>query len=453
MLSGSASRSSVILAVLVLVALALGGAASRSAGPPAAAAAPHVPARPLDHPCGLTAERQASPLVLEENGEIEVTASYNYRCPEGSRRVHFFLLVENSRDMQRDGRTGRQLLENVREGLAAFVGQIDYDAGSKGGLIVFNRTWSERLPLRGEGGGRQALLAAINTFPVGIGVSAASVGGAINEAMRQFGEAEDAEGATNLILIVQAGASLAGPDDDIGAACRAAKDAGAIVALLILDGVTEPLGDCASPNWTRGSTRPNGEGIPDTLTDLGEAATFGHQAARVEYCDEFSQSFRFVDGSGVPRPPDAIALDQYCWVDDAPAPDEGYEVAYRIRAAADVANEIVQTSSSALVRLTFADASMAEIRFELPEVCVHAAGRPEFCDPFLATLTPQATTPVPTVAPTGTPSPTPPVGSPTSTAETPEITVTPAPTDVVEGARIYLPATARRSAPGSGQGP
>ena len=44
------------------------------------------------------------------------------------------------------------------------------------------------------------------------------------------------------------------------AACQAAKDQGITIAGLALDGVENPLGDCASPSWFRTSPRAGGQG-------------------------------------------------------------------------------------------------------------------------------------------------------------------------------------------------
>ena len=74
---------------------------------------------------------------------------------------------------------------------------------------------------------------------------------------------------------------------------------------------------------------------------------------------------------------------------------------------------------------------VAELPLANPDVCVHVPGREEFCDNFVATLTP----PAPTATATGTATP---------TVEGPDETPTPTPTDTEEPGRIevYLPIAA-----------
>jgi len=411
----------------------------------------------LDQSCGLTGDRTVSPRVIEERGEVAVEVKYRYQCPTTVRRVHFFLLVENSSELQRSGWEGRRLVEHVREGLRAFVDQFDFAAGSRGGMILYTRTARVASELQDESG-RQQLINAIENFPANAGNSGAGVGAAINEAMRQLTAAPAAGEAMNVLMILQAGDSLANPPEDIDAACRAAKDKGATIGLLTLDGVKEPVTTCASEGWTRASPRDDGDDVPDILKQLGAGFARGDQPAKVEYCDNVSQTFELVVGSAEPRPPDSEVIGQICWEDKAPPAPDGYTIRYRLRGAPSMSDLVESTSTEALVRLTFLDSSSTQITVPIPEVCIYRRGQPRFCDTFAGRLTqtplatPQttATTPVPptTMEPTNTPvatTPPPteavtetPVASPPTT-EAPATATTPA-TSVPPGWRIYLPA-------------
>jgi len=449
-------------AALLFAFLALGTAwvaLHAHAGPPLPSAADPAraaaPAAPHDVPCSLEASRDTAPLVIEEQGTVDIDVAYNYSCPVGNRKVYFFLLVENSRELDRSGRSGRSLLANVRDGLADFVNQIDYGLGSQGGMILFSRTHTVRVPLPGESAGKQTLINAIRSFPVGAGTTATGVAGAIDEAARLLQAADPDGNAFRIILILQAGAPTTGAGETIDDACAAAKAGGATIGLLFVDGVTNPLEPCASPLWSRNSPRADGDDIPRILSAMGTAAVTGHQALRVEYCDDLAPEFRFVDGSGLPRPPDVTVLDQICWTDDAPPPPEGHVLRYRLRAAAVDGGSLGPTSNEAEVRLVLGDGRIVERPLPLPDMCVYPEGRPDFCEPFARTLTPAAPTAetpatapppeTPGEPPTDTPTAATPDDPTTATADTPSPTTSPAEDTPVpgQGWRLWIPSAKR----------
>jgi hypothetical protein len=403
-------------------------------------------------PCGLTALRTLSPLVIAERGTIDVEATYRYACPVGDRKVAFFLLVENSRALEHTGYDSRDFLDNLHAGLVDFVDQINYDLGSQGGLILFNRTSTVRVSLSGEGTGKQPLVNAINSIAPGGSPSALGIAEAVDEATRQLESADPTHSAAWFIVIIQAGGDTTDPQATIPASCSAARGKGVTIGLVTLKDVADPFDTCVSPFWTRNAPRNSGEDLAEVMTGLGKAVSQGHNAARVEYCDEVAQEFHLDESSAQPRPPDTSAIGQYCWIDDAPPPDEGYHLRYQLTAGEGTINLIGPASVSAEVRLTMLDGSIVEDRLAAPDVCVYKADQPQFCDPFVETLTPPAPTP-PTATqepPTPTTSVPPTTGvTATDTVEPTGLATTPAPTSTTPeatqapGGRLFIPLVKR----------
>lgn len=393
-----------------------------------------------DLPCGLTGERVIDPVLVAETGEITVNVRYGYSCPTDTKRVNIFMLIENSRELDRSGWGAREHMSNLREALGLFVDKIDYDTGSKGGMMLYSNRHSTKVELSGGASGKAQLKSAVRSFQVGNGTTANAFGEAIQEASAVMLAEEGSENATNAILFVQSGARVTSPSVDIDEACQAAKDAGITIAGIALEGVEEPLASCTSEGWFRTAARDNGEDLLRIIPSLGSGLVSGHQAAFVEYCDGLAQDFEFVEGSAIPRPPDSSALDTYCWQDMPPAPTEGYTLTYKIKPKRDTANAVVATSLDVVIRLTFEDSTWAEEFLDPPDVCVYKPGEADFCDRFARTLTPPVptATDVPTTAPTDVPT----EPSPTETP-TPGTPTTPEPTDPATeepgGETIYLP--------------
>lgn len=415
-----------------------------------------------DVPCGLTATRRVQPRVLEDGGDLEVEVNYRYSCPPGSRKANFFILVENSALLEAERRWDRDdFMKNLHDGLTNFVNRIDYAAGSQGGLILFAVNSNVREELRGPGQGQQTLLAQLNAIAPGGSASAVGVADAINAAMERL-EAADPTGETfRFILILQAGGTTANRATEIQDACSNAKAKGATVALLTLPRVEHPLTSCPSEFWTRNQSRDSGEDLPDILTELGLAVSQGGQARQVEYCEEVALGFGFDESSAQPRPPDAAVLDEYCWLDEAPLPEEppvppeGYTIRYKLTAKEGTVNEIGAPSQRAEVRLTLRDARIAEIALPLDDVCVYKAGQAQYCDSFAARLTPSPTTPTPdsvTATPTATGMAPPATGTPTGPVTTPTVeepTLAPTPTEASAtpepgGWSVFMPLTRKR---------
>ncbi len=380
--------------------------------------------------CDPVAVREASPRVVSVDGMVDVRVEFNYQCTEEKRRIFFFLAVENSDKTQPSGRTGRRLIANIREGLANFVGKIDYENGSQGGLILYNTNDIVRMDLQGGGGGQQALINAVNNFPTGSSRSARAAGDAVAKATELLAAAEAPPGTMKLILVFDAGAPMTNPQVEIADACQAAKDAGIHMAAFALESAGDRFKECADEISFRGSGREGGQDIPEKLEAFGDGFARADQVGQLLLSDRISQQFDYVPGSGRPTEPYNF-MNEIGWDILPPPPPEGHVYEYQLSIDEGAENEVVSLSDEALLTLFYLDDSFGELSLDNPEICIHTPGRRTVCDNFVATLTPPA--------PTDTPSPT-----ATATSTRPPQTPTPTPTDTPEPPTgIYLPVTVR----------
>lgn len=429
-----------LLACSIAGAIVAGGLAS--------AAGAFAPAQDEAIRCDPVAVRVVDPLAVPAGETIDVDVHFDYACSEVERTIYFYLVVENSENLDPGGFGGREHFDNARDAMSAFVEEIDFGNGSKGGLIVYTANESERLALQSGDGGKRSLQSALNSLTTS-GRSANASGEAIELATEKLLEAEDEGEAVvhRAIVIVDAGATMSAPRVEPLEACQAARDAGIQVAVLSLRESEGRMAECAPEHLRRSASRPNGEDIPPEMEDLGDGMSRADQADLVSVFDQFESGFSYETGSGIPREPDIFFINEVGW-DFLPPPAEGGEsLGYKIRVGEAAAGSILQASSRPLVTLNYADGSFAELEVENPDICVHPRGNPAFCEDFIGTLTPVALPETPTT-PEATPTPTEPIEE-TPTPETPEPgTSTPTPedetatptTEPVDGeVRIYMP--------------
>jgi hypothetical protein len=195
---------------------------------------------PAAEPCDPTATRDVAPVVVEEGGVAEITLRFDYRCSSAKQQLDVVILVENSDQIQPPGRTGRQLIENVRESLTTFVEQLDFDNGTRAGMIAYASSATEQASLTGGTGGRQAVLASIGRFPAPGSPSARAAAEAIALAEGMFAGVPAAEAGAPTILLMDAGANL-GEESEVLAACAAARDHGVHVAIIALESAGDRL--------------------------------------------------------------------------------------------------------------------------------------------------------------------------------------------------------------------
>jgi len=391
--------------------------------------------------CDPVAHRGIEPRIVEAGGEVAVLTQFDFACTDQKRTIYFFLVVENSEELNPGGFGGRALYRNARDGLAAFVDQMDYERGSRGGLVLYSSSAAERSELRGEDAGKRALKSAIDGITTG-GRSANGAADAIALAASRLSESGAGPDVMRVILIMDAGAPISRSMDEVLAACQAARDDGIHVGLVSLDASEGRLADCADANSRRGSGRPNGQDLPETMGTMGDGLARADQSDRQAIVDRTTSEFAYVAGSASPREPDSSFAGEVGWEFDAPPPDEGHVIEYKLGVAPGVAGIVVPTSIESVLTMFYADGTFVELELENPEVCVYPPDTPSFCDRFALTLTPPV--------PTDTPEPdTPTPDGPDPTLETPSVTpeataeATPTMLDHPFLVPIYLPVAMR----------
>ncbi len=401
-------------ACLVAGAIVVGGVAG--------AVGAFAPAQDEEMRCNPVAVRSVEPLVVAAGDSVDVNVEFDYACSDVERTIYFYLVVENSENLNPGGFSGREYFDNVRDGLNDFVEQIDYTNGSKGGLILYTNNESERLELRDGDGGKRALQSAVTGITTS-GRSANAAGEAVELATEKLLEAE-ADGVVHrVIVIMDAGATMSAPRVEPLVACQAARDAGIQVAVISLRDTESRLAECAPEYLRHSAARPTGEDIPPELDELGDGMSRADQADLVSVFDQLESGFSYEVGSGTPRPPDVFFINELGWDFLPPAPEGGQALGYRLNVSEEAAGTIGMASMNPLVTINYADGSFSVIRLENPEICVHPRANPAFCEDFIATLTPSAMTATATSPPEETPTPTGLPPEETPTMETPTMTV------------------------------
>ena len=381
--------------------------------------------------CNPVAERVVDPLVVPAGDSVDVSVNFDYTCTDVERTIFFYLVVENSENLN----GGRSFFRNAKDGMEAFVEEIDYSVGSQGGLIVYTANESERVALRDGEGGKRALQTAVKGLSTA-GRSANGASDAVELAMEKLLEAEVPENAHRVIVIVDAGAAIAVALDDTLAACQAAADADIQVAVMSLRDSEARLAECAPEHLRHSGYRPEGIDMPPEFTEMGDGISRADQADRVNVFEQIDSGFKFQLGSGDPRDPDVFFANEIGWDLLPPPPEGGQELGFKLDVSMDAAGTIGQTSLQTYMTMFYADGSIAEIELDNPEVCVHPPGNPAFCEDFIGTLTPPAPTAVPTMTPETPPTDPPPTEPPpTATSDDP---VEPTPGDGTDG-MIYMP--------------
>jgi hypothetical protein len=123
-------------------------------------------------------------------------------------------------------------------------------------------------------------------------------------------------------------------------------------------------------------------------------------------------------------------LRELSWEILPPAPPGGHVYEYQVKPKESAAGDIIRMSSDANLSVYYRDGTYGQVELENPKVCVHPAGRPEWCDDFIATLTPPA--PTDTATPTST-----------ATEPGPTATLTVTATSEPDSWPVYLPVTVR----------
>jgi len=419
-----------MLGVLLVVGLLTVVGSSATALEISPVAAQPQPASPDQNPnpiaCNPVLSRVIEPLIVEEGSELSVHVEYNFKCTGEDRKVNFFLVVEGTGALRPGGKLA--MLNNVKKALQNFVNQVNYRNGSQGGLTLYADDYSNRVTLRGGEDGREALLGAIGRIspkPVGNAAGAAS---AVRDTTQRLPTSVEDPDATNVLLIVDAGATLltAGQKaSDLSDACKSAHQKHVTMILVGLPAADGRMGQygCVSSGWYRGAGASDGSDLPQIFNDIAERLLKGKQANAAEYYDHMNTAFDYVPGSANPMEPDNFIGTEYSWTFPPPGPG-GQLIEYRVVAKEDQPEQMTRLSIASRLVLYYLGGGDDWVDADNPQICIHRVGNPSFCDPYKVTLTPPAPTNTP--APdTPTPTESPPTQTPTVVSETPTLTPTP----------------------------
>ncbi|MFN2250989.1 MAG: hypothetical protein ACK2UL_03655 [Anaerolineae bacterium] len=454
-----------VLSLLVAVLAAVGVAAT-AAAPVSAPDAPAVPLQPTEEPregpipCDPVWDRTIEPRIVEEGGRVTVKSTYYFKCSGETRKINYFILLENSNAL-RQGRGGMVALDNFEDGARDFVNQVDYANGSQGGLMLYASVNQIRVPLGGGEQNRKNMLEALGNISIKPIDNANGAGAAIRDATGLLPTQEDDPDATNVLIIIDAGAEeVPGEGPPIinrATACNAARQSGVLVVGIGFPASGNRLLTCATRGWYWRTNTNEATDLPDIFDEITEAILRGREMKQVNYSDWPHPGVNYVDGSGYPRDYDYEVIGEYTWEfpgKQAPPTGQQIEYAFDLDRVTFPGNQITEVSIDSTLSFNFTAGDPIPILMPNPEVCIYRPGYQQFCDDWAAryltptappetpsaTITPGGATETPTATPTSTIDPSG-SGTPTPTETTePTPTATEAPTQNTGGSELYVPA-------------
>jgi hypothetical protein len=450
----------VVLGVVFGAAFASASAAPgpRGSGIDRAQQAPQPTEAPGERiPCNPTYDRTIEPRIVKEGDNLTVRSTYNYECGGGTRKINYFLVIENSQSM-RQGAGGREALQNITRGARNFVNQVDYASGSQGGLVLFADVPTFRVPLIGGEEGRKALIEGLEGISIKPIAEASGLGAAIRDATGSLPTGVETD-AHNVLIVVDAGAEEVPGSTIVNrpTACNAARQAGVTVVAISFPQAQRRLQSCASSGWFFELNSNLATNAPDIFRNITEGILRGLQMEKVIYSDFLEDGFDYVVRSGYPRDPDYTVLSEIFWQFGKTVPPTGQLIEYQLAVEEEVftAGEPRSVSLWSNLEFGFQQGSSVPVRMPNPLVCVYK-NDPAECHQFSLTLTPsapvtpsatpsaQTPTDVPTATATRTTTAT--QVTPTSTQGTVEPSTTPSPTATgeIETRTIYLPLAERQ---------
>jgi hypothetical protein len=354
--------------------------------------------------------------------------------------------------MLRQGRGGREALDNVEKGARKFVNQVDYENDSKGGLMLYADTIQIRVPLGGGEQNRKNMLQALGKISIKPTGNSNAAGAAIRDATGLLPTQENDPDATNVLIIIDAGApEVPGPGPPIinrPTACNAARQSGVLVVGIGFPEARGRLLSCVTRGWYFSVDSQTGRNVPELFGDITEAILRGREINQVDYSDWPYPGIDYVDGSGYPRDYDFETIGEYTWEfpgKDAPPTGQKIEYSLELDKVSWPGNQIGTISNDSMMSFNYTAGDSIDVEMPNPDICVYRPGEALFCEDWARqNLTPTAPAVTPTV--TDTPEPVtatatdaPATDTPTPTEEGPDPTETPTPTADVHGYDIFMP--------------
>jgi len=325
-------------------------------------------------PCNPSAGRTVAPVVVAEEGTLQVRATFDHACPVGQRRINLVFLQNG---VPSGSGTGPEVSinENLRASILGFLDLMDPGAGSRAGYTAFT-----------DGHRNQVPLAPPEEWPAqwgawaSPGLETSGLVSAMHDAAGRLPANPAAAGSENLVVAILSSSRPLGTPSDLAAACGALRAVGARMAVVSLEQMrgSGGLGDLTCIDWFLRSTDGQGLDLPRLFMDLAHTVLFSPTVESVELADAMVDAFGYVRRSATPREPDVVFGPDVSWV-FSPPPAGPQTISYRVQAAVGWSALRTPLSREAYVTFRYSDGS--EVRLDLPNpvVCIHPRNDEGYC--------------------------------------------------------------------------
>jgi len=325
--------------------------------------------------CDATVDKFVAPETIVIGQETTVTLRVRADCSDLQVPVHVALVIDNSVSM------GGSRINDLRAGVAAFVGGLDFGA-SRVGLAVFHSRADILAELTDD---PQVVIEASLAFFPRPG-SDMTMGVRAGRQMLARARPLKADPDTLDVLVLLAGSTNDDGPDEVLAEAGLARDDGILVVTIAGGGgadrtTLEAMASGPLFFYTEGTSSR----YPSLFEEVGANLTAVHVAG-AELEDLLPANMEFVWGSGVPPP--RVAGRQLRWRYDVWLP-EGIDIVYAVEPQALGRHP---TNESATARVSLDRGDPLELTFPVPYVNVVAPATPT------ATQAPETPVPTPTVA-------------------------------------------------------
>ena len=228
------------LAAAIVVLLVTGRSASVGAAPPAQE----------ELPCDVTYDRTVAPGTIAVNESVHVRITVNGTCPQGSRGLDVFFVVDRSVTM-----FDKSYMNPTKDALQNFVNAMDFTK-SMAGLITYAANEQVNQPLTTN---RDSVLQAIDRIRLNEENDVRALPDAFRTAT-QLLDRDGIQGNDKIILIVAAGPDVDGALVNMPTVTQAARNAGVKVIFLMFPDsrylhYVEASSDCTGSHCQSWSSR------------------------------------------------------------------------------------------------------------------------------------------------------------------------------------------------------
>jgi hypothetical protein len=338
----------------------------------ASAGSPGVP-RSFE-PCSPSAVRAVDPLVITEDGTLQVTTTVGFSCPTGQLKLNL-LFLQNG--VPNGSGTGSEvpINENLRASILGMLDLVEPSSGTRAAYSAFTDAYVNQVPLTEP-----------TAWPTRWGAWAAPglATSGLLEALSHVASVlpanADQEGAANVVVAVLSSAEPLGSTAQIAEACAALRAVNGRLALVDMQQMrgSGGLGDLTCIDWYIRSLDGEGRDLPQTFLDLAQTVLYSPTVTSVEIADAMTDAFAYVRRSASPREPDTSFGNDVTWLFD-PVPTEPFTLTYRAKAAAGWLAVRTPVSHEATATFTYSDRSILIKDLANPPVCINPHNDPTYC--------------------------------------------------------------------------